>query len=215
MTDPNPKSQTLIRIVDDDDNLRHSLEFLLRVEDWKCVGYTSAEEFIEKDDLSVPGCLILDVRLDEMSGLELQSFLNRRKSVLPIIFISAHGELDMAVQTMRRGAVDFLSKPLDTQRLLTSLQEAASKDLLFRKVQDERTRLQGKFNNLTLREKEISIMVARGLSNKQIASELNITERTVQTHRTAAFTKLDVHSAMELYRVLEAIDASFSEDFSS
>ena len=121
------------------------------------------------------------------------------------MFISAYGELDIAVQIMRRGAVDFISKPLDTQRLLHSLEEAVEKDLGRHQEQDERSKMQHKFDQLTAREKEIAVMIAKGLLNKQIAFELNITERTVQTHRTSAFVKLDIHSTLELYRILETI----------
>lgn len=201
------KQTCLIRVVDDDPNIRHSLQFLLRVEEWPTRCYCSAEEFIEGDDLSIPGCLVLDVQLGKMSGIELQNFLNSRKKLLPIVFISAYGELDIAVQIMRRGAVDFISKPLNTQRLLSSLEEAVEKDLGRRQEQDERSKVQHKYDQLTAREKEIAIMIARGLLNKQIAFELNITERTVQTHRTSAFVKLDIHSTLELYRILETIKA--------
>ena len=182
-------SLSLIRIVDDDAEMRESLEFLLSTEGWKSRSYASAEAFLETDDVMVPGCLILDIRMPGLSGLQLQELLKKKDYSLPILFITAHGDITMAVEAVKNGAFDFLPKPLDDEKLLASVEKAIAlmKDLA----------------TLTPREREVAGLVAEGLLNKVIAERLGIAEKTVQIHRGQVCRKLKVRSAVEISRILD------------
>ena len=160
----------LVRVIDDDDAMRRSWAFLIEGEGWDVVTYSDALDFIASNDFQRPGCLVLDVRMPRMSGLELQDKMQELGIDLPIIFISGHGDIDMAVRTLKQGASDFLQKPVDEQ--------------------------------LTQREREVIRMVAQGMSNKQVAENLGISEKTVQVHRGSAYRKLDLHNAAEIARLL-------------
>ncbi len=202
MIDPSKHDKPLIRVIDDDDAMRHSWAFLIEGEGWDVITYADAVTYLSSNDFIRPGCLLLDVRMPHMSGLELQIKLREVGCDLPIIFISGHGDIDMAVNTLKAGAVDFLQKPVDDQRLLQAIENAVSNNLAQRRnnaeVADFRTRLE----QLTQREREVIRMVAQGYSNKEVAREFGISEKTVQVHRGSAYRKLDLHNAAEIARLL-------------
>lgn len=192
------QEKPLIRIVDDEEDQRFSLEMMLSCEGWDVVCYASAEEFIRSDMPSRPGCLILDVRMPGMSGIEAQKVLNERQYPLPIIFLTGHADVDMAVHALKSGAKDFLQKPVQCDRLLTAIAEIVQKDLDARQQPIDEGYWQQKFRSLTEREQGVIRLVASGLLNKQIAERCGISEKTVQAHRLAAYRKLEVHSVADL-----------------
>ena len=206
------QADCLVRIVDDEPSVRSGIGFLLSAENWRSFGYSSAEAFLEQDNPNVPGCLILDVRLEKMNGLALQVEMKRRGLHLPIIFISAHGEMDMAVRTMQYGAVDFLAKPVDPERLLKAVTLAAKKDFARHRREIEVRLIAARWRELTPREKDVALLLRRGALNKQIAAELGIAERTVQSHRSAVLQKLGVKTTVELDRLIAKMESSVDED---
>ena len=192
----------VIRIIDDDDGMRKSWAFLIEDEGWEVVTYPDALTYLSSNDFIRPGCLLLDVRMPQMSGVELQVKLREVGCDLPIIFASGHGDIDMAVNTLKAGAVDFLQKPVDDQRLLDTIENAVAKNLSERRNTQEITDFKSRFEQLTQREREVIRMVARGYANKEVASEFKISEKTVQVHRGSAYRKLDLHNAAEIARLL-------------
>lgn len=209
------QESALIRIVDNDDAMRKSWRFLIEGEGWHTVCYSSALRFLEEDNREEPGCVVLDVRMPDMSGIELQRVMMLQKNGLPIIFVSAHGDIDMAVQALKDGASDFLPKPVSADRLLEAIEKAVKKDLERRKEKKLAEETRQAFNTLTAREKMVARKVARGLLNKQIADELNISEKTVQVHRGVVCRKLGVKSAVGVANILSIIheEDSSSETF--
>ena len=198
----NTQSQAIVRVVDDDPDVRRSWQFVIEGEGWNVLTYASALEFLDKDSPFTPGCLVLDVRMPGMSGIELQHEMKLRGDTLPIIFISAHGDIDMAVNTLKAGAIDFLQKPVDDQRLLRTIENAVSHNLAQRRGKREVTDFRNRLESLTQREREVIRMVAQGYSNKEVAREYGISEKTVQVHRGSAYRKLDLHNAAEIARLL-------------
>ena len=192
----------LVRVIDDDDAVRRSCAFLIEGEGWDVVTYSDALDFIASNDFQRPGCLVLDVRMPRMSGLELQDKLLEIGVDLPIIFISGHGDIDMAVRTLKQGAIDFLQKPVDDQRLLNTISSAVTKNLNHRRNEMELSTFRSRLEQLTQREREVIRMVAQGMSNKLVAENLGISEKTVQVHRGSAYRKLDLHNAAEIARLL-------------
>lgn len=188
----------LVRIVDDDPDQLASLEIMLSAEGWDVACYERASDFFAEDPPSRPGCLILDVRMPEISGLEMQEELNRREYPLPILFLTGHGDVDMAVHTLKKGAKDFLLKPVDAPRLLTSVATIVQEDCDQRAMPLDSAAWKRKFRELTEREQEIVRYVASGLLNRQIAERLGISERTVHAHRLSAYRKLNVHNVADL-----------------
>ena len=188
----------LVRGIDDDDAMRRSWAFLIEGEGWDVAVYSDALDFISSGDFQRPGCLVLDVRMPRMSGLELQDKMRELGIDLPIIFISGHGDIDMAVRTLKLGAVDFLQKPVDDQRLLTAIGSAVMNNLNHRRTEMELSSFRSRLMQLTQREREVIRMVAHGMSNKQVAENLGISEKTVQVHRGSAYRKLDLHNAAEI-----------------
>ena len=188
----------LVRIVDDDPDQLASLEIMLSAEGWDVACYKRASDFFAEDTPSRPGCLILDVRMPEISGLEMQEELNRREYPLPILFLTGHGDVDMAVHTLKKGAKDFLLKPVDAPRLLTSVATIVQEDCDQRAMPLDSAAWKRKFRELTEREQEIVRYVASGLLNRQIAERLGISERTVHAHRLSAYRKLNVHNVADL-----------------
>ena len=198
----NQKTSQVIRIIDDDDAMRKSWAFLIEDEGWEVVTYPDALTFLSSNDFIRPGCILLDVRMPQMSGLELQTKLRDLGCDLPIIFVSGHGDIDMAVNTLKAGAADFLQKPVDSQRLLDTIDNAVAKNLSMRRNSAEVSDFKARFEQLTQREREVIRMVARGYANKEVAREFGISEKTVQVHRGAAYRKLDLHNAAEIARLL-------------
>ena len=193
---------TLIRVVDDDDALREALIFVLKMEGWEVAAYASGGDFLRSDTPSKPGCVVLDVQMPGMTGVEVQQVMNERGINLPIVFLTGHGDIDMAVHTLKQGAVDFLQKPVDDQRLLTAIGNAVMNNLNHRRTEMELSTFRSRLEQLTQREREVIRMVAHGMSNKQVAENLGISEKTVQVHRGSAYRKLDLHNAAEIARLL-------------
>lgn len=202
MHDPAKIDKPLIRVIDDDDAMRNSWAFLIEGEGWDVKTYADAITFLSSNDYIRPGCLLLDVSMPHMSGLELQLKLREAGCDLPIIFISGHGDIDMAVNTLKAGAIDFLQKPVDDQRLLKTIENAVSHNLAQRRGKREVTDFRNRLESLTQREREVIRMVAQGYSNKEVAREYGISEKTVQVHRGSAYRKLDLHNAAEIARLL-------------
>lgn len=210
---PNPDLYPpLARIVDDEETVRNSEAFTLRMGGINAVAYESAEAFLERDDLRHLGCVVLDVRMPGMSGLELQEEMIRRGIDLPILFLSGHGDIGMAVSTLKRGAEDFCEKPVEPAKLRETVKRMIERNIadLRRAMDVEQKR--GRYETLTERERLIVKLVARDMLNKQIAAELDIQEHTVKIHRSNACRKLDVRSALDLHHFLSAIGELERED---
>ena len=192
----------LIRVIDDDDSVRRSWAFLLSGESYDVVTFADANSFLASTDFRRYGAILLDVRMPNMSGLELQNNLKAMGCDLPIIFISGHGDIDMAVNTLKNGAVDFLQKPVNDTRLLEVIDAAVARNKAARRDQAEVAGFKARLEQLTQREREVIRMVAQGYSNKEVAAEFGISEKTVQVHRGSAYRKLDLHNAAEIARLL-------------
>ncbi|MCG5030544.1 response regulator [Mesosutterella sp. OilRF-GAM-744-9] len=205
------QEKALIRIVDDEQDLRKGLSFLLGCAGWKSAGYKSAKDFLRNDSPSVPGCLILDVQMPDISGIELQHEMIRRNSPLPVVFLSGHGDIDMAVQAIQEGAVHFLQKPVDSARLLAVIEKAVRKSLEESPVVTDSTSARHRLSLLTEREREVIGLVAQGLSSRQIATRFGISERTVEAHRSSANKKLHVSSTSDELKELLKQGEQFSE----
>ncbi|MBI5005952.1 MAG: response regulator transcription factor [Nitrosomonadales bacterium] len=193
----------LVIVVDDDASLRKALVFLLESVGWRVAAYESAEAFLAAlDDLTQPGCLILDVRMPLMSGLELQRTLNERGVQLPVIFLTGHADVTIAVQAMKFGASDFIEKPFKDQTLLDAVSHAVRRDLMRHKENETRSMLSERLSKLTLREMEVARLVVEGLPYKAIGMRLYISERTVQVHCQNLKSKLGINSSAELTQLL-------------
>jgi len=191
------RERALVRIVDDDETVLVALRSFLEMDDWRVKTYQSAEAFLT--DLSAqPGCLILDVRMPGMAGIELQQVMKTRGIRTPIIFLSAHGDIALAVEAMRSGAMTFLEKPPKPERLIACIEEAVRLDWEQNRRSDDLERLQRQFSELTQAERQVARMVAKGLSNPQIASALGVSEKTVRSQRNAIYGKLEIQNAVEL-----------------
>ena len=206
------QEKAVVRIIDDDDSMRKSWRFLIEGEGWTTKCYSSALRFLEEDDRNELGCVVLDVRMPDMSGIELQRVMMLQKNGFPIV--SGHGDIDMAVQALKDGATDFLPKPVSADRLLTAIERAVSKDVERRQQNQLTDEYRHVFDTLTAREKMVAKKVARGLLNKQIADELQISEKTVQVHRGSVCRKLGVKSAVGVASILSILheEDSSSED---
>lgn len=195
----------LVRLVDDDELFRTSQALLLKTRGLNTVTYSRATDFLAEDDSSRPGCLVLDVRMPGMTGLELQKVLESTGSTLPIIFLTGHGDVSMAVHTMQHGAADFLEKPVMPLKLLESVQKACEKSMAaYEAILKERAE-KAIFYSLTPREQQVILRAAYDTPNRVIAEALSIGEATVKMHRANAFAKLGVKSALEAYRLLTRI----------
>ena len=195
----------LIRLVDDDELFRMSQTMLLKMRGWEVAAYESAEEFLQHADLQRPGCILLDVRMGGMTGMQAHRELVERGCRLPVIFLTGHGDISMAVRAMQRGAVNFLEKPVKPFDLLELVQKAVTASVQDAHKQEEQARNQALFDALAMREKEIVQLAALDTPNKIIARQLGIAEPTVKMHRANAFAKLGVKSPLEAYRALERL----------
>ena len=189
-------------IVDDDEAVRSSLRLLIKSVGLIPAALGSAREFLEKYDPAQPGCLVLDVRMPEMSGLELQEQLNRQGAVIPVIFITGHGDVPMAVEAMQAGAFDFLQKPFRDQDLIDRIQRALEKDRANRAVLSERNLIRERLESLTPREREVLEMVSSGKPNKIMAADLGVSQRTVEIHRARVMEKMGASSLAQLVRMV-------------
>ena len=194
-------SETNVFVVDDDESVRDSIGFLLDSVDIAHTDFASADEFLAQYDADQNGCLVLDIRMPGMSGLDLQSELLARDAQIPIIFITGHGDIPMAVEAMRRGAVDFIRKPFRDQELLDRIHEALNLDSERRQDADDIQSAKQLIEELTPRETEIFERVCLGQANKVIAIELGISERTVEIHRSQVMHKTGARSLAELVRL--------------
>lgn len=199
------REQTVF-VVDDDEGIRDGLSMLLATVGQACETFSSAAEFLEGYEPRKRGCLVLDIRMPRISGLELQEILNERGSDLPIIFITGHGDIPMAVEAMRRGALDFIRKPFREQDLLDRINEALDVELVRRKRAMEHEEVVAKIDSLSDREKSVFEGVADGDMNKVIAGNLGISERTVEVHRANVMKKLEVRTLAELIRIKLAVE---------
>lgn len=188
-------------VIDDDDAVRSSLKLLLRSVKLPVTVYASAQEFLPKYSVDQPGCLIVDVRMPGMSGLELQQQLNLRGAMIPVIFITGHGDISMAVEAMRHGAFDFLPKPFRDQDLLDRVQRALEKDAANRREIAQTERIRELFETLTPREREVLELVTSGKPNKVMAADLGVSQRTVEIHRARVMEKMHANSLAQLVRM--------------
>ena len=196
-------TEPLIRIVDDDAAVLEGLAFILEGEGWKVRTYGSAEEFLREDAPSVPGCLILDINMPGMNGLDLQRTMRDRGYGLPIIFLTGHGDIDVAISTIRLGAVEFLQKTCDNDRLISAVRDAVARSRAgFADVDADPYDAIRLVQRLTERELFIAKRISSGLLNRQIAERLGISVRTVEAHRLAIFRKLEIKSVSELTTLL-------------
>jgi len=189
-------------IVDDDEGVRESLGFLMKSVGLNFSAFASAQQFLDAYDLNIPGCLVLDIRMPGMSGLELQGKLKERQAILPIIFITGHGDVPMAVEAMQNGAVDFIQKPFRDQELLDRINEAMEQDSTNRQGLLQKHDIAARMETLTQREHEVMDLVAAGRANKVIAGDLGVSQRTVEIHRARVMEKMQARSLADLVRMV-------------
>lgn len=194
--------QPLIRVVDDDQDFLDGLRFLLDAQGWRTAGYRSAQAFLTADAPSVPGCLVLDIRMPGMSGIELQEEIKRRGIDLPIIILTGHADIDSAVRTLKMGAVDFLQKPVSPQAFLESVEEAVKLSLEQRLGGLDYKSLCEVLEGFSAREKQLAALLVQGLVNSAIAERFSLSLKTVQNYRNTIYRKLRVLKTEGLLRVL-------------
>lgn len=192
------QKEAVVYVVDDDPAVLEAIALSLQLAGLRTECYPSAEAFLAAWRPERAGCLLLDVRMPGMSGLELQQVLAARRIRLPVIFITAHGSIPMSVQAMKAGAVDFLEKPFTRQALLSRVQEALALDARNRDQRAEQRAIQARFGRLTTREQQVLALIAAGQSNKEIAQRLGLSPRTVETHRAHLMEKMQAESLPEL-----------------
>ena len=192
---------TIIFIVDDDPSICSSLTRLISSIGFQAKSFTSAQEFLQHERPQGPCCLVLDIRLPGLGGLDLQDYLNSLPYNIPIIFITGYGSVPMSVRAIKHGAVDFLEKPFEDQALLDAVQNAIEKDKQARHKEAEGVEIQKRIETLTPREREVFALVVTGMMNKQIAAELGTSEKTVKVHRARVMNKMQVASLAELVRM--------------
>jgi len=195
-----------VYIVDDDEAVRSALRLLMKSAGYTTVTFESAQEFLARYNAQQPGCLVLDVRMPGMSGMELQQELNRRGAILPVIFISGHGDIPMAVEAMHSGAFDFLQKPFKDQDLLDRVARALSSDSAARAEKLEVDHIRELLATLTPREHEVLDMVVSGKPNKIMAADLNLSQRTVEVHRARVMEKMHARSLAQLVRMMMTLE---------
>jgi len=198
MTDEEPT----VFVVDDDPGVGDSIRILLRSVGLPSEAFRSGNEFLEAYDPERPGCLVLDVRMPGMSGIDLQARLQEMESTLPIIFVTAHGDVPMAVHAVKAGAVDFIQKPFRDQELLDKIQEALDADARIRAQRTDLVEIRGRLGSLTPRETEVLDLVVAGKPNKNIARALGISQRTVEIHRARVMEKMQVRSVSMLVQLV-------------
>jgi two-component system, LuxR family, response regulator FixJ len=188
-------------VVDDDTGVRNSLCFLLKSVGLSTQAHPSAAEFLQAYKAQQPGCLVLDVRMPGMSGLELQQQLNLRGATLPVIFITGHGDVPMAVDAMQHGAFDFLQKPFRDQDLIERVHRALERDVRSRSSLAQHAQIRSRFESLTPREREVLELMIRGKPNKVMAADLGVSQRTVEIHRARVMEKTGAASLAQLVRM--------------
>jgi FixJ family two-component response regulator len=201
MLKPDKSAAPVIYVVDDDDGMRRALDTLLSTVGYKTAVYSRPTEFLANFKADAPGCLVLDIRMPDMSGLEVQQQLNRMGSMMPVIFITGHGDVPMAVQAMKEGAFEFIQKPFRDQDLLDRINHALKQDAENRSTVARRAEVQHRLETLTPRERQVMDMVVDGAANKVIAIDLNLSERTVEIHRAKVMEKMGARSVAHLVKL--------------
>lgn len=205
MEGPLTPERPTVLIVDDDPSVLRSLTRMFQLEGYAVEGFAHPRQLLERGPGQRPGCVVMDLRMPELNGLELQEELRRVGWKQPIVFISGHGDVPAAVKAIKAGAVDFLPKPFSTEELLAAVERALAQDRAARSTEQELETLRARFSALTPREWEVCQRVARGMLNKQIAAELGTAEQTVRLQRSRVMRKLAVDSVAELVRLLERL----------
>jgi RNA polymerase sigma factor (sigma-70 family) len=198
----------VVFVVDDDPSVRSSLKFLIGSVGLEVESFASADALLRRELPDAPSCLVLDVRLHGLSGLDFQRELAARNCRMPIVFITGHGDIPMSVRAMKAGAVEFLTKPFRDQDLLDAVRTALERDRTRREQEKGLTDLHQRFNSLTPREQEVISMAVSGMLNKQIADQLGTAENTVKVHRSRAMEKMHAQSFAELVRMIEKLKSS-------
>jgi two-component system, LuxR family, response regulator FixJ len=198
MIDP----QAQVFIVDDDEAVRNTLRLLVKAAGLNCTTCSSAQDFLGGYDLDQPGCVVLDVRMPGMTGLELQQILNLKGAVIPVIFITGHADVAMAVEAMKHGAFDFVQKPVRERELVDRARRALEKDRTNRIQLRQRDQIRDRLQSLTPREREILTLVTRGKPNKVMAGDLGVSQRTVEIHRARVMEKMGAESLAQLVRMV-------------
>jgi FixJ family two-component response regulator len=195
-------------IIDDDRGMRQSIQDLVESVGLRAESFATGEEFLKRKRTNDPSCLVLDVRLPQMSGLDFQRQLAETGMQIPIIFVTAHGDVPMSVRALKSGAVEFLTKPFRDQDLLDAIQQALQRDRTAQEQQAEIHDLQGRYHGLTRREQEVMTLVVSGMLNKQIASEIGASEATVKIHRGQVMHKMQAGSVVDLVRMADKLKLS-------
>ena len=206
------KSDAIIAIVDDDASVREGLQSLIRSAGWRVETFVSAQEFLGRLGAQAPSCLILDLQLPGLSGLDLQNRMAKGGLEIPIVFLTGHGDIPASVQAMKAGAVEFLTKPLDEQKLLQAIQEAIERDRRTRQQHAEIRELRERHESLTAREQQVMQEVVAGRLNKQIGSELGISEITVKAHRGKVMRKMKADSFAALVNMAATLNVAPAQE---
>ena len=192
-----------VYVVDDDPDVLKAIERLLESVGLNVATFPSAHSFLERYDRNTPGCLVLDLALPDLSGLELQRLLEQQASLLPIIFLTGRGDIPTSVQAMKHGAADFLTKPVDDTALIAAIRQALARDQTLRRAHEERERVAKRLATLTDRERQVLEMIVAGKLNKQIAAELGTVEKTIKFHRANLMHKMGVRVVADLVKLAE------------
>jgi FixJ family two-component response regulator len=202
---PMATAKPIVFVVDDDVWVRESLETLIRDEGWQPETFSSAQQFLDRPRALTPSCLVLDISLPGLNGLELQKRVAVERTDMPIIFITGHGDIPMSVGAMKAGAVEFLTKPFNDEVLLTAIRQALERSRLALAQEAEMQELRDRYASLTPREGQVMALVVSGLLNKQVGGELSISEKTVKAHRGQVMQKMKANSVADLVKMAEKL----------